>query len=243
MHPPRGFFEFSAQRRYIFTAILYISRQTTPQRSVRPSHLRNGAGRRPRAPASSGLSIHGGGAGMSSCRGSRPANQQRNLSQALQRALETFTQRNQSKEVSGVCFPRVLSTSPGLANALNGRSRLLLKTTCQPASCRAFTGDLRLTRHSPVACTNCPSDGLDCCLLTICASSCANSINMAPWLRAVCIFCVFYAYVVAVWRCRWALLARSWGAVAMRSCRAWRRLVDVMSSWWFSAFFHGGGWL
>jgi hypothetical protein len=125
IRPPRGFFEFSAQRRYIFTAILYISQQTTPQRSVRPPHLRNSAGRRPTAHASSGLSIHGGGAGMSSsrrCRGSRPANQQRNLSQALQRALETFTQRNQSEEVSGVCFPRVLPTSPGLANVLNRRS-------------------------------------------------------------------------------------------------------------------------
>jgi hypothetical protein len=97
-----------------------------------------------------------------------PAKQQRNLSQALQRALETFTQRNQSEGVSGVCFPRVLPTSPGLANVLNRRSRPLLKTTCQPASCRAFTGDLRLTRHSTIVCGNCPSDGLDCCLLTIC---------------------------------------------------------------------------
>ena len=48
-----------------------------------------------------------------------------------------------------------------------------------------------------------------------CASFCVDSISIyvAPWLRAVCIFCVFYAveYVVAAWRCSWALLEWSWG--------------------------------
>ncbi|MFZ8837999.1 MAG: hypothetical protein ACO2PM_03530 [Pyrobaculum sp.] len=62
---------------------------------------------------------------------------------------------------------------------------------------------------------------------------------MAPWLRAVCIFCVFYSveYVVAAWRCRWGLLARSWDGrgdvvVVGRSDALW----VVGSSWWFSAF-------
>jgi len=65
------------------------------------------------------------------------------------------------------------------------------------------------------------------------------SIYVAPWLRAVCIFCVFYSveYVVAAWRCSWALLEWSWGGrgdvvVVGRSGVLW----VVGSSWWFSAF-------
>ena len=74
-----------------------------------------------------------------------------------------------------------------------------------------------------------------------CASFCVDSISVyvAPWLRAVCIFCVFYAveYVVAAWRCSWALLEWSWGGcgdvvVVGRSGVLW----VVGSSWWFSAF-------
>jgi len=72
------------------------------------------------------------------------------------------------------------------------------------------------------------------------------SIYVAPWLRAICIFCVFYSveYVVAAWRCSWALLACFWGSrgdvvVVGHSDVLW----VVGSSWWFSAFFHGGGWL
>ncbi len=73
-----------------------------------------------------------------------------------------------------------------------------------------------------------------------CASFCVTvSIYVAPWLRAVCIFCVFYAveYVVTAWRCRWALLARSWDGrgdvvVVGRSDVLW----VVGLSWWFSAF-------
>jgi len=62
---------------------------------------------------------------------------------------------------------------------------------------------------------------------------------VAPWLRAVCIFCVFYSveYVVAAWRCSWALLEWSWGGrgdvVVVGSSDV---LWVVGSSWWFSAF-------
>jgi hypothetical protein len=131
---------------------------------------------------------------------------------------------------------------------LNGGSRLLLKTSCQPASCRALPCVLRLNRRSPVACANCPLDGMDCCcLLLLCFVLCYSiSTYVAPWLRAVCIFCVFYAveYVVTAWRCSWTLLACFWGGrgdvvVVGRGGVLW----VVGSSWWFSAFFHGGGWL
>jgi len=124
---------------------------------------------------------------------------------------------------------------------LNGGSRLLLKTSCQPASCRALPCVLLPNRCSPVACANCPLDGMDCCCLLLpCFVLCYSiSIYVAPWLRAVCIFCVFYAveYVVAAWRCRWALLACFWGSrgdvvVVGRSDVLW----VVGSSWWFSAF-------
>ncbi|MFZ8806568.1 MAG: hypothetical protein ACO2PN_00485 [Pyrobaculum sp.] len=46
-----------------------------------------------------------------------------------------------------------------------------------------------------------------------------------------------YEYVVAAWRCRWALLAWSWGGrgdvVVVKSSAV---LWVVGSSWWFSAF-------
>jgi len=79
-----------------------------------------------------------------------------------------------------------------------------------------------------------------CCLLLLCFVLCYSiSIYVAPWLRAVCIFCVFYSveYVVAAWRCSWALLEWSWGGrgdvvVVGRSGVLW----VVGSSWWFSAF-------
>jgi len=73
-----------------------------------------------------------------------------------------------------------------------------------------------------------------------CASFCVTvSVYVAPWLRAVCIFCVFYSveYVVAAWRCRWALLVCFWGGrgdvvVVGHSDTLW----VVGSSWWFYAF-------
>ncbi len=74
-----------------------------------------------------------------------------------------------------------------------------------------------------------------------CASFCVYgiSIYVAPRLRAVCIFCVFYSveYVVTACRCRWALLEWSWGGrgdvVVVGSSDA---LWVVGLSWWFSAF-------
>gem|GEM_PF-5838669 len=73
-----------------------------------------------------------------------------------------------------------------------------------------------------------------------CTSFCVTvSVYVAPRLRAVCIFCVFYAveYVVAAWRCSWALLECFWGSrgdvvVVGRGGALW----VVGSSWWFSAF-------
>jgi hypothetical protein len=172
--PPRGFFTFSAQRRYIFTATLYISPPTTPPHSVRPPHLRNCARRHLPTPASSGLSIHGGGPGESgSCRcreGGAPRID--NLSQALQHTLETYT-----KHTAIQSLWRLISTSPadlsGLSQRVEREAQLLLKTFCQPASCRALPCVLRLNRCSPVSCANCPLDGMDCCcLLLLCFVLC-----------------------------------------------------------------------
>ncbi len=82
-------------------------------------------------------------------------------------------------------------------------------------------------------------NGLLLSLTTVLRSVYIVSTYVALWLRAVCIFCVFHAveYVVAAWRCSWALLACFWGGrgdvvVVGRSGVLW----VVGSSWWFSAF-------
>ncbi len=134
--PPRGFFTFSAQRRYVFTAALYISQQTTPPHSVVSPPPRYATAYTASCPASSGLSIHG--TGESNCREGAAPRINRGSPPAHLRDLYVMYS---SLESLGL-----ISTSPAGLSGLSQRveRRPLLKTSCQPASCRASSVSLAL---------------------------------------------------------------------------------------------------